>query len=301
MLNDYFIVDGAQAPDVLGALQALDWHYASLFDGTPEKRLIEIAPLVFPAPDGEDERYKPLLKRINTIAHEEPAVHAISSPEDLEGVARHLRQFHVAKLPDDQKMILRWYDTRVFEPLLECLSREQLASFFGPVRRWMYWDRFGTARSAELLSDEVASELAPPFELNAAQYSHLIDASVPYAVLRTLRETIPDELSRVNSSRLTRFLIDHLAVARKIGVEGHPAQVQFMLLGLYTSGAFLNEPELVQWKTQPSVRVMSFLDWSDLLPDRVWQAGSPLWGDIQPLAPPIDDEHLFGGLDEYRN
>jgi hypothetical protein len=301
VLYDYFIVDGAQAPDVLQALQSQELQYESLFDGTPEKRLIEIAPLLFPVPNGEDARFKSLLKRINTIAHEEPAVHAISSQDELERVARHLRQFHIAKLPDDQKMILRWYDTRVFEPLLECLSEEQRVSFLGPIRRWMFWDRFGDQRVVDSPPRQPTDVRPEGLTLAEKQYAHLIDASMPYAVLRTLRETIPDELSRLHGPALMRFLIHHLNVAQSMKVEGHPAQVQFMLLALYTSGAFLDEPELVDWKERPTMRAMNFVDWSDMLPERVWTAGAPLWGEMKPVAPRLDDDQFFGGLDEYRN
>jgi hypothetical protein len=55
----------------------------------------------------------------------------------LADVRRHLRKFLMAKLPDGREVYFRFYDPRVLRTYLPACLPDEMASFFGPIRRYI--------------------------------------------------------------------------------------------------------------------------------------------------------------------
>lgn len=273
----YAIVDSSQRGGFHKRLERFGVPYRSLFAGHAEESLRDIAPLLISlAHSNEASR---AWEEIEQLAAARPAVSMLESDLELVALAHHLQAFHTIKLPKRKEMILRWYDTRVLPVWMEIMNDRQRAGFVHGIHRWKYWDRFGDLLELELGSSTPLPPLMP-YSLDEQQLSRLQSASEADALLAQLRRIIPDEIASVSYRRLYPFMDDHLQIAREHGLVNLDDRAQFMLLALFTSGAYLERTEvgdrlLLSCPEQP----VPFQKWIDGLPDAVWNAGQPIWNE----------------------
>ena len=276
------VIDGAQSE---GCNQQLDrWKifYLSLFDGTPEESLIEIAPLLVPTSGmGTSDRLR-LFSWAQDLAYRFPMVSWVESTLSAEQLADHLRSFHVVGLSEGQSMLLRWYDTRILPIWLACLTGAQSQAFAAGSLQWDYVDRSGNVST--LLQTAAAQPLpaAPAFGeplivLTDAQYGMLVDVADLDVMLARLRRVIPDEIKQVPKSTLTRFVARYQQDAVKAGLNDIDRQAQYVLLALYTSGKGLEQAEFKAFMKSPPASFDDFSNGIQALPEKVWNAGPPLW------------------------
>jgi hypothetical protein len=278
----YLIIDGAQAEGSNAMLDRWGVRYLSLFEGTPEESLPEIAPLLVPLQNVAPSRRKELLAWAQEFAFSAPAISWITSEHEPQRLADHLRRFHVVGLTEGQSMLLRWYDTRILPILLGCLTPAQHAAFAAGMLKWDAVDRTGAIVTLVDTATPTAQPDAPRFgarqiTLDNRQYALLVDASALDGLLRQLRRVIPDELKRVPQKELTSFVSHCLELALAAGLNDLDRQTQFTVLGLYTSGRAYEQPEFKRFMTKPPESLDAFYKGIQALSDDVWNAGPPLW------------------------
>lgn len=281
-LRMLLLLDTAAAENSHLTLDRWQVPYWSLFDGTPEEGLIEIAPLLVDASNVDEHKQGKLFEWLEKLAYSAPCLSWFLTDQTPDAVAGHLRRFHVVGLSDGQTMLMRWYDTRILPVWLSCLTPSQANAFASITSAWRYVDRFGD--TAALPDPDRHAEPSPeaPFgapwiRLSDAQYGLLVDAAELDTLVKHLRQVIRDELRNVPDRTLLPFVAKHQQAAIEAGLKDIDQQAQYVLVALYTSGAGVEHPALKDALVpQPnSVEVLS--ERFQSLPEEVWSVGPPLW------------------------
>ena len=278
----YVLLDTAHAENTHALLDAWRIPYASLFQGTPEESLIEIAPLLIAVNDLNDEAQGRLFERAQDLGYASPCLSWLEAKAGLAATADHLRLFHTVGLTEGQTMLMRWYDTRILPVWLACLALPQAEAFAAGINTWQYVDRSGSVITLPLndhaQSMPTAGSLGQPLiSLTDQQYGLLVDAADLDVLLSHLHRIIPDELRRVHKHKLARFVSRYQQDAIALGLDDIDRQTQYVLLALYTSGKGVEHPQLKAFMKHPPKTLNAFSEGLQALPDEVWEAGTPLW------------------------
>lgn len=278
MIHRYAVIDSAQRPHFHARLERLGARYRSLFEGTAEAGLLDIAPLLVAWPEAA---HTALDTEIGQMGAQKPGVSLLWSALELDELARQLRAFHLARVPEKggREMLLRWYDTRILPALLDLLRPDQRAALLENVQRLQYFDRFGELQQWPLdATSEAGLPALPPLRLDEQQYARLLDACEPDVAIAQLRRVIPDEMKKVPYRSLYPFIVDHLQDTMTHGVDQVDDHVQYLLLALYTSGACRAHPAVQARLAQHAGTCeVPFADWALALPEDIWLTGVPLW------------------------
>lgn len=128
----YAILDAAREPSVVDRLKASGLDHQSLYDGEKGEQLAPFGPwLVKFAPGAA------LLENLVRDGWGNSWGVYLTCELGLADVRRHLRKFLMAKLPDGRQVYFRYYDPRVLRTYLPTCLPDEMASFFGPVRRYI--------------------------------------------------------------------------------------------------------------------------------------------------------------------
>lgn len=274
----YAIIDSAQRAGFHQRLEKYGVDYRSLYEGHAEGNLPEIAPLLVSLSESTDSRRVRAQADIQKLAQERPAVSMIETRLAADELAKHLRRFHTVKLPEQQAMILRWYDTRILPVWMEAMSEAQRAGFVEGITRWTAYDRFGDEIELPLPGERVEFPPLPPYELDQAQYERLLEAGETDVVIAHLRKVIRDELQAVPYRTLYPFVQSQLQASHRHGLDCLDNHIQYLLLALYTSGQFVKHPEVrVRLEKTARGHEQSFVEWAESLPNDVWATADPLW------------------------
>ncbi len=276
------ILDTAPAENSHQMLGRLGVPYLSLFDGTPEESLLEIAPLLIPVGGLDADVRHRVFDWAEKLAYAAPCLTWFETDATPRDVAKHLRQFHVVGLTEGQAMLMRWYDTRILPVWLACLTPEQAQAFAARTSHWACVDRFGevSVLAVELPAASFPSATQfgePSIKLTDTQYGMLVDATELDVLIKHLRQIIPDETQRVPSRVLTEFVSKHQQAAMAAGFDDIDRQAQYVLLALYTSGACIDSPEFKGLLTAPPLSFDELAKGIQALPDEVSNSGAPLW------------------------
>lgn len=271
----FAIIDSAQHPHFHERLERLGASYQSLFAGQAEESLIDIAPLVVAI----EAAHPAISAAITRLGEGKPAVSYIETELELADICSHFGQFHLVKIAtESREMLMRWYDTRILPEWDRCLSFAQKAIFYQDISRWQYFDRNGHLEYLHLENTQVELPAFPPLVLNAVQYAHLLKSSTPDALIAELKRIIPDEMRGINKSSIHPFISKHFEVALKAGITEFFDQVQFMLMALYSSGEFLELPQVQKRLDRPSGNhEIPFADWVMQITNETATPSLPLW------------------------
>ena len=277
------VIDGAQCEGSHLVLQRWNVNYLSLFEGTPEESLIEIAPLLVPVDGIADGAARVrLFSWAEGLAYRFPMVSWVSSAVNARALAIHLRQFHAVGLSEGQSMLMRWYDTRILPIWLACLTAPQASAFASGSWQWQYVDRSGAVATG-FETDRPSPLPTPPaygtptIVLSDAQFAVLVGAADLDVMLARLRRVIPDEIKQVPTKNLASFVSRYMQAAIDAGLTDIDRQAQYVLLALYTSGEGLEQPEFKAFMRTAPKSFAEFSDGITGLPKTVWNAGPPLW------------------------
>lgn len=278
----YLLLDTAHAENTHALLDAWRIPYASLFQGTPEESLIEIAPLLIEVNELSDASRGRLFERAQDLGYASPCLSWFEAEPSPVAMADHLRLFHTVGLTEGQTMLMRWYDTRILPVWLACLTLPQAAAFAAGIQTWQYVDRSGSVITLALNDHAQAMPTAgnlgqPLISLTDPQYGLLVDAADLDVLLGHLHRIIPDELKQVHKHKLARFVSRYQQEAIALGLDDIDRQTQYVLLALYTSGKGVEHPQLKAFMKHPPQTLNAFSDGLQALPDEVWEAGTPLW------------------------
>lgn len=293
-MKTYAVIDSSFHEGLNTRLEGLGVHFLSLFDGTPEHALAEIAPLLIPLDAASDKTRSLLLQ----LGGQHPCLSWLCSPLEPSTLAKRLVRWHTVRIEDGGTLLLRWYDTLVQAALIDLLDERQRDTFFDGIDRWAYCDRFGNWRSFVLQRTSDSADLTDdPMELSNAQFAGLLEASQSDVVLRHLKEVIPDEIGRCDPMALYALVQEQVRTANRLGWDGLDDQTQFLLPSLYTSGMAAAHPDFLRLMTGPAGEDVgtSLSDRMELLGDAVWSCGSPLWETAprQPTAAPATSSTEF--------
>ncbi len=276
------IVDTAPAEGSHLMLERWSAPYLSLFEGTPEESLIEIAPLLIPLRGLDAQARGKIFEWTQKLAYAAPCLSWFETDAAPLAVAEHLRRFHVVGLSEGQSMLMRWYDTRILPVWFACLTSAQAQAFVASTANWAYVNRFGEVSALALQSSPTGFSTAPAFgeplvTLTDAQYGMLVDATELDTLLKHLRQIIPDELKRVLARTLTQFVLKHQQAALNAGFDDIDRQAQYLLLALYTSGRGVEHPEFQALMKSPPPTLDELAKGIQELPDSARAAGPALW------------------------
>lgn len=215
----FALVDHAGIPGLAKELTAMRVHWISLFAGSRDEGALQVAPLLFPVDaDQNSPRRKALLRRLGQGGTFTSCIAFLLSPLPLPELARRLALRLDARLPDDMEIVLRFFDTRVFEQLMLVLSGEQQRAFLGVAQCWWYVDRRGALQYVEaefIESDESYQSLS----LSTLQEAALLDASEPDQVAELLRNVVPREYEALEHEEQYDFIVRNADAGRIYGIE----------------------------------------------------------------------------------
>jgi hypothetical protein len=124
----FAVLDACDEPTVPPKVAELGPEKAmSLFKGDAEHRQWSVAPYLALV----DEK---LLEWIVTALWAKPwGVFAVSEA-DLESLRKHFRRFLIVQDPEGETMYFRYYDPRILAAFLPPCTKDELRTFFGPVK-----------------------------------------------------------------------------------------------------------------------------------------------------------------------
>ncbi|MDD1484643.1 DUF4123 domain-containing protein, partial [Burkholderia thailandensis] len=169
----------------------------------------------------------------------------LASPLPLAALAEHLKSFLRVCLPDGEPIVLAYWDPAILATLVgsaedetlfvkgPVLSDEQRQAFLAPLLRWWYWDRSDVVRLLDGVKDRIPAEapaLRLPFKLDQVQVDALIEASVPDGLLLQLNERDPSMLADIPERARYGFVCRQIERARKKGIEGAGAWMEYCVL-----------------------------------------------------------------------
>jgi hypothetical protein len=128
----YAILDGASAPNLVKNLYQHEPEYCCLYRGELESDMATVAPYLV--------RLEAESNFTELVLGEGWGVHwgcFIVSPTNLRALRDHFRAFHTVELPDQRTVLFRYYDPRVLRNFLPVCNAAELATFFGPVQKFI--------------------------------------------------------------------------------------------------------------------------------------------------------------------
>lgn len=217
--NIFLLLDHGGLPGLSQQLKCSSTEWMSLFERTKEEGALEVAPILVLAASGGKIRLSRLvfdwLRQRGTYSS---SVMMLVSSLDLTCLARELgKRLHIT-LTGDVEAMLRFFDPRVFESLLNILTREQIEDFLGVVSSWHYVDRSGRIAQATNTYGAI-KPTSKPVALSQEQEDDLLAASEIDQILNSLRSSIPDPFSEIPRESQFGFVSESVIEARskKIG------------------------------------------------------------------------------------
>lgn len=179
----------------------------------------------------------------------------VGTTQSLNDISSKWREIHMVSVVDEQKMLLRFADTRVLSYLSKVLTGSQWRAVCGAVSYWAYFDRAGRLITSESLGP---TECAENLLITKEQIDGLLDASRPDALMALIAEEMYDIVptDRPVSERY-RMIKDSYGLATKHAVNSN-ADVLALAVAAY----------LTQGRSNIDQRLDS------LLRQRMWATGS---------------------------
>jgi hypothetical protein len=128
----FAILDGASAPNLVKSLYEHEPEYCCLYRGELEPDMATVAPYLV--------RLELESKFTELVLTEGWGAHwgsFVVSSATLRTLRDHFRTFHTVELPDQRTVLFRYYDPRVLRNFLPVCNAAELATFFGPVQKFV--------------------------------------------------------------------------------------------------------------------------------------------------------------------
>lgn len=183
----YFIIDSACLPELPERIWELEDNPQcdSLFRGTPEEGLCDVAPYLIEV-SIHSRLFEWLLQRSIDIPL---GIFIVSHCEYIQ-LYSHFKAALEINLPNQHWAHFRLYDPRVIAGLNSVCNKRAFASLLGPTCSCIYVDLF-TRQICQIENEQVghyhfaSKKLA--FTLTEQQLEHLVDLSMPFAVVDYLK------------------------------------------------------------------------------------------------------------------
>jgi Domain of unknown function (DUF4123) len=242
-LRHYLLIDHAGAPGLLAELRrahGVSWW--SLFADSKEQGAIDVAPILVYLSDDQstlsERDFLRWVRRNCEFSTSAAVLHSAWAPDEL--IAALKRRLDVL-LPDRMPVMLRYFDTRVLESLLQVLTSVQREQFMGVASRWHWLDRAGQLKGQDV--EQLQADAWPhPFELDVAQQNALIDASAADALAEQMNTQAPDMCQSKSRAELHALAARCLTKFGKLHIEDLRTQTLYCLTALQLSSDFELQP-----------------------------------------------------------
>lgn len=192
------------------------------------------------------------LKKILRHCRGRPMLSFIASREPIAAIVEEWSGLHWVNTLDDQKMLMRFADTRILPILCQTLSPDQLAAFTRHIEVWSYINREGQLKDAPL----------PPPGICAARYIHLsqdqlnllMQLSEPDAVIDLIAEGMPEIIPRnFKKAEFYELVATACKLGQRYGVTEFPDTVSLSVSACLSNGMSSSDPALL--------RILASKDW----------------------------------------
>ncbi len=157
----FAVLDGASAPGLVKSLYEHEPEYCCLYRGELAPDMATVAPYLV--------RLEPESPFTEQVLGEGWGAHwgsFVVSTANLRILRDHFRSFHTVELPDQSTVLFRYYDPRVLRNFLPVCNAAELATFFGPVQKFVVE---GESPDTGIKFSLAGSALKPePFQLKKA-------------------------------------------------------------------------------------------------------------------------------------
>jgi len=214
--------------------------------GAVAPHLIGIAP---------DDTMETQISRLITHCQGRPMLSFIGTARSLEDVIEAWRAVHMVSVVDEQKMLLRFADTRVLAYLPAILQASQWERMCGAVGCWAYFDRCGNLAILDIPGCETSGA---DIQIDREQLGALLEASQPDALMALIADQMFDIVpwKQVASERYT-MVNDACKLAKRFAIDDHADVLALAVAAYLSEGASNSNPHL-----------------NALLGQRAWPSGS---------------------------
>ena len=193
----------------------------------------------------------PRHRRSLEVAEAAPAVIWMASALSLDQLADRLTRRLNVVLSDEQSMVLRWYDPRIFPEVYAVLREEQRAVFGAIGSRCGWLERGAELRCIDLSGAPEHDPLHDHLQLGREQEDRLIWVSEREQFLVELAAHMPDAFHALAPLQRAAWVEGWMRRAHDSRLQTHSAQLLLMCLALTHGDAVLQQPP---WKeTWPHV------------------------------------------------
>lgn len=210
------LVNHAGIPGLDARLQSEGVVRHSLFGEPADAAARQVAPLLFALGDLGEPRWQQLLYWLAEHGSYTGSLLFLCSELPAATLQARLAHRVDARLHDGEDVVLRYFDARVFEALLQVLTPAQRAAWLSPAQHWWYVDRAGLLQGCEGVPDvHGADPLAEALQLDAAQFAALLDATEADQVAGLLRQRAGESFLRIEPAARHAFVQRHVQQARR--------------------------------------------------------------------------------------
>lgn len=193
--------------------------YSSVFDDTKEESALSVAPILFKLSDVASENHGGLRRWIEEHGSYTSSMILFTSSLLRDEVVRRLRIRLNAIVSENMEVLLRYYDPRVLEAMLNVLSDVQLQDFLSIADCWWYLNRQGAL--VKIASDFSQDDMfTSPLRLTEQQEFLMLDASEPDQIADQLQKMMPDIFHNLSISLRYDFICRNASRASAIGISG---------------------------------------------------------------------------------
>ncbi|QYF91596.1 DUF4123 domain-containing protein [Massilia sp. PAMC28688] len=256
----YALIDHGGHPGLTGHLNKFKVAWSSLFQGSRDEGALEVAPILVPIRTAHSLAVsRSCMTPIFERARYSSSMTFLHSPLDLQALNRRLAVRLDVSLPDGVEMLLRFFDGRVFESLMNTLSPSQKVAFLSPARAWWWVDRAG---QVQLQTSEFLETDSPeiPLGLTSTQEAALIDASEIDQVAMLLEAVMPANFEALVGSDRVSFLRKNIAAAHSYRIVSPNDVTLFCTLALTHGDGFEHRTPWVQHFEKVNSGQTSFYD-----------------------------------------
>jgi len=185
-----------------------------------------------------------------------PSQTLIASRLGFDELYAHLHSYVEVIMPDDDIMILAFWDPAILGTLLgqhddatlhipgPALTLQQQPHFLSASVGWWYWGRDGDMHSIQI-SNASNDQSGTPLKLIDMQVDILVEASVPDHLLSYLRENKPQLLATIPIAQHYARIKVHLREARKLHLSGMRDILNYICAALIYGDQMHFDPQII--------------------------------------------------------
>lgn len=214
----YLLIDHAGMPGLHREIKKHRVNWVSLFDETKESGALAVAPiLILVGRNSSMSISNALVQWISERADDGSSVIMLASSLETSQLQAQLAKRLDIKISENMDALLRFFDARIFEPLMAVLSPEQMELLCSPAKKWWYVDRVGRLVGIDREFECTEGDFQH-LELNEKQEFALINASEPDQVLYLLIKAMP-QLGVLMPKNKYGFIANNIFLASRLGLN----------------------------------------------------------------------------------